>query len=63
MCCTLSLYSAFCVGSKDMNTRVYGARRFSNLIVFSMGGHNDEIVGAFFENKSLDVSLALAKWT
>ncbi|WAR00919.1 PWP2-like protein [Mya arenaria] len=47
--------SAFCVGSKDMNTRVYGARRFSNLIVYSMSGHNDEIAGAYFEENSLDL--------
>ncbi|XP_053398750.1 periodic tryptophan protein 2 homolog [Mercenaria mercenaria] len=46
---------AFCVGSKDMNTRVYGAQHFSNLIVYSIGGHNDEIVGAYFEQNSLDL--------
>lgn len=39
-----------------MNTRVFGAQRFSNLIVYSVGGHNDQIVGAYFEQNSLDVS-------
>ncbi|KAL4230154.1 U3 snoRNP protein [Mactra antiquata] len=46
---------AFCVGSKDMNTRVYGAEKFSNLIVYSIGGHNDVITGAYFEQNSLDL--------
>lgn len=45
-----------CVGSKDMNTRVYGAQHFKNLVVYSMGGHRDAIVGSFFEADSLDVS-------
>ena len=49
---------AFCVGSKDMNTRVYGTQKFRNLIVYSMSGHTDVIVGAFFELNSLDVSFA-----
>lgn len=53
------LSRVFCVGSKDMNTRVYGAQKFKNLIVFSMGGHRDEIVNAFFEHNSLDVSFCL----
>jgi periodic tryptophan protein 2 len=47
---------AFCVGGKDMNTRVYGAEKFTNLIIYSMGGHTDSIVNAFFEHDSLDVS-------
>lgn len=46
---------AFCVGSKDMNTRVYGAQHFSNLIMYSFGGHNDQIIGAYFEQNSLDL--------
>lgn len=50
------LSRAFCVGAKDMNTRVYGAERFSNLIIYSLGGHTDAIIGGFFENNSLDVS-------
>ena len=40
-----------------MNTRVYGAQRFKNLIIYSMSGHTDCIVNSFFENNSLDVSL------
>ncbi|CAC5425132.1 PWP2 [Mytilus coruscus] len=44
-----------CVGSKDMNTRVYGAQHFKNLVVYSMGGHRDAIVGSFFEANSLDL--------
>lgn len=47
---------ALCVGSKDMNTRVYGAEKFSNLIIYSMGGHTDSIVASFFDYQSLDVS-------
>jgi len=39
-----------------MNTRVYGAERFKNLIINSLGGHTDSIVAAFFEHDSLDVS-------
>ena len=48
--------SAFCVGGKDMNTRIFGAKHYSNLIVYSLGGHTDSIVNAFFERDSLDVS-------
>ena len=40
-----------------MNTRIFGAERFANLIIYSVGGHNGPIVGAFFEHNSLDVSL------
>lgn len=50
------LYRAFCVGSKDMTTRVYGTEPYNNLIVNSIGGHNGAIVGAFFEKDSLNVS-------
>ena len=39
-----------------MNTRVYGTQRYENLIVYSLGGHGDAVVGAFFEEDSLDVS-------
>ncbi|XP_013385709.1 periodic tryptophan protein 2 homolog [Lingula anatina] len=46
---------AFLVGSKDMNTRVYGAERFANLVVYSLGGHSNSIVAAFFEEESLDM--------
>ena len=44
------------MGSKDMNTRMYGTQRFANLIVYSVGGHTHSVVGAFFEKDSLDVS-------
>ncbi|KAL3880486.1 hypothetical protein ACJMK2_032721 [Sinanodonta woodiana] len=47
--------SAFCVGCKDMTTRVYGAQRYTNLIVYSLGGHSDSIVAAAFEQNSLDL--------
>lgn len=46
---------AFCVGGKDMNTRVYAAQRLANLVIYSLGGHTDLIVNAFFEKDSLDV--------
>ncbi|XP_029644445.1 periodic tryptophan protein 2 homolog isoform X2 [Octopus sinensis] len=44
-----------CVGSKDMSTRVYGAIRFKNLIIYTVGGHSDSIVGAFFEKDSMNL--------
>ncbi|XP_050415096.1 periodic tryptophan protein 2 homolog [Patella vulgata] len=47
--------SAICVGSKDMNTRVYGAEKFTNLIVFTLGGHKGAIIGSFFVTNSLNV--------
>jgi len=50
-------FRAFCVGGEDKSTHVYGAEKFENLIIYSMGGHLDVIVGSFFENDSLDVSL------
>ncbi|CAK8686566.1 unnamed protein product [Clavelina lepadiformis] len=46
---------AFAVGGKDMNTRVYAAIKCDNLIVYSLGGHKDEIVGCYFEKESLDL--------
>ena len=39
-----------------MNTRVYGAQKYSNLVVYSLGGHSNQVVGAYFERDSLDVS-------
>ncbi len=47
-----------------MNTRVYGAQKFKNLIIYSMGGHTNSIVGAFFDYNSLDVSFSfiIKKW-
>lgn len=47
--------SAFCVGGKDMNTRIFGAKHYTNLIVYSLGGHTDSIVNAFFERDSLNL--------
>lgn len=44
------------MGSKDMNTRVYGTEPYNNLIVNSIGGHSGAIIGAFFEKDSLNVS-------
>lgn len=46
---------ALCVGSKDMNTRVYAVEKLENLGMFSFGGHSDCIIGTFFANKSLDL--------
>ncbi|ELU01708.1 hypothetical protein CAPTEDRAFT_223834 [Capitella teleta] len=46
---------AFCVGSKDMNTRVYGAEKFSNLIVYSVGGHNDCIFVSVSRNGHVNI--------
>nr|CAB3265326.1 periodic tryptophan protein 2 homolog [Phallusia mammillata] len=45
----------FAVGGKDMNTRVYAAVKLENLVIYSLGGHKDEIVGCFFEKDSLDI--------
>lgn len=41
----------------DSNSRVYAARHFSNLAVYSLPSHKDAVVGAFFELNSLDVSM------
>ncbi|XP_076446560.1 periodic tryptophan protein 2 homolog [Babylonia areolata] len=43
------------VGSKDMNTRVFAVTPCENLVVHSMGGHTDAVVGAFFEHNSMTV--------
>ncbi|XP_068210032.1 periodic tryptophan protein 2 homolog [Palaemon carinicauda] len=43
------------VGSRDMVTRVYGVVKFKNLIQYSIGTNKDTIVGAFFEENSLDL--------
>lgn len=55
--CLIACYSrVLCVGSNDMNTRIYGAEKLDQLVIYSMGGHRDAIVGSFFLNNSLDVS-------
>ncbi|XP_077996881.1 periodic tryptophan protein 2 homolog [Glandiceps talaboti] len=46
---------AMVIGSKDMTSRVHATTHLSNLVMCSLGGHKDVIVGAFFEDKSLDV--------
>lgn len=40
-----------------MNTRIYAIERCSKLGVYSLGGHNDSIVGCYFARKSLNVSI------
>ena len=55
LCCFV-ISRVLCVGGKDMNTRIYGAQKFKNLVIYSMGGHTDSIVNSFFEHNSLDVS-------
>jgi len=45
---------AFLVGGKDMNSRVYAAMK-ANFVVYSLGGHKEEIKGCFFDHDSLDV--------
>lgn len=54
----LAVFSCRCfaVGSRDMSTWVFGAKRWENLIYYSLGGHKDAVVGCFFEKNSLDVS-------
>ena len=41
-----------------MNSRIYAAEKLKNLVIYSVGGHTDSIVNAFFEQNSLDVSFA-----
>ena len=53
----------FVVGSKDMNTRVFAVQPCENLVVHSMGGHTDAVVGAFFEHNCMDVSFATAHFS
>ncbi|GAB1610565.1 periodic tryptophan protein 2 homolog [Argonauta hians] len=46
---------ALCAGSKDMSSRVYGAIPYKNLIIYTIGGHSDSIVGTFFEKDSMNL--------
>lgn len=46
---------AICTGSKDMSVRVYGVERFKNLVVYTLTGHGDAVVGTFFLKDSLDL--------
>ncbi|XP_072941453.1 periodic tryptophan protein 2 homolog [Epargyreus clarus] len=43
------------VGSKDTTTKIYTPEYLDNLNMYSLSGHTDKIVGAFFEKKSLDL--------
>lgn len=47
----------FCAASNDMHTHIYAAERLSQLVVRTMGGHKDAIMGSFFLKDSLNVSL------
>ena len=60
VCCA---FRVFVVGSKDMNTRVFAVQPCENLVVHSMGGHTDAVVGAFFEHNCMDVSFATARFS
>ncbi|KAH9519862.1 U3 snoRNP protein [Bulinus truncatus] len=44
-----------CSGSKDRRTRVIATQRLKNLNIYDLGGLRDTVVGAFFEEKSLDI--------
>ena len=52
----LSFFRVLVVGSEDKETRVFAVEPCVNLVVHSLGGHSDDIVGAFFEHNSMDVS-------
>ena len=52
---------ALIVGSKDMNSRIHATERFKNLICYVLGGHNEEMIGCFFEKDSLNVRLTHLK--
>jgi len=55
---TLCISRALAVGGKDMNTRIYAAVKLENFVVYSLGGHKDEIVGKF----TISVSIFVAKY-
>lgn len=42
-----------------MLTHVFAIKSYKNLLAYSMGGHIDAIVGAFFEHNSMDVSFVI----
>ncbi|KAI8761618.1 periodic tryptophan protein 2 [Biomphalaria glabrata] len=44
-----------CSGSRDRRTRVIAAQRLKNLNIYDLGGLRDTVVGAFFEERSLDI--------
>lgn len=50
-----SLYSVVAVGSADMTTQVFSVPLLDKLHRFTLAGHGREIVGAFFEQDSLNV--------
>ncbi|XP_030059627.1 periodic tryptophan protein 2 homolog [Microcaecilia unicolor] len=45
----------FVIGSKDMSTWVFGAKRWANLVYYSLGGHKNSIMGCYFEANSLNL--------
>lgn len=44
------------VGAKDNTTRLYGIKWIHNFRPYSLGGHTAAIVGAFFDDHSLDLN-------
>ena len=52
----------FLVGSEDMNTRVHAVENLWNFGTYSVSGHVDAVVNAFFEINSLNVSFKLHDW-
>jgi hypothetical protein len=52
--------SVVAVGSADMTTQVFSVPLLDKLHRFTLAGHGREIVGAFFEQDSLNVCLSLS---
>lgn len=50
-----SFYSVLAVGSADMTTQVFSVPLLDKLHRFTLAGHGREIIGAFFEQDSLNV--------
>lgn len=47
------------MGSADMTTQVFSVPLLDKLHRFTLAGHGREIIGAFFEQDSLNVSLLI----
>ena len=45
------------VGSRDMTSRVFSLLSRTDFVPVTLSGHRNSLVGCYFEEKSLDVSL------
>lgn len=55
--CSFCMDRFFVVGSRDMTGRIFSLFPVLNFSPVTLSGHRNTVIGCFFEENSLDVSL------